>query len=109
MQEAIEKTVLGNFADARLTYRGVKTRFFRRGGRSFVNTDGPGGMLADFAIRHTFDVHPRQRYPVERPGGRLQALGTGWDARPKAQGGRPFSVRGMQQARPEPGLSGPWA
>ena len=88
MEEANEKTVLGNFADARFTYAGVTSRFFRRDGRFYVNTDGPGGKLADFEIKYTFGVHPLQQYLVELPGGRLQALGIAWDARPKAQGGQ---------------------
>ncbi len=80
--------MLGNFADARFAHAGVTTRFFRRDGRFFVNTDGPGGTLADFEIKYTFGVHPLQQYLVELPGGRLQALGIAWDARPKAQGGQ---------------------
>ncbi len=87
MQVADEKTVLGNFADARFTYAGTTTRFFRRDGRFFVNTDGPDGKLADFEIKYTFGVHPLQQYLVELTGGRMQALGIAWDSRPKEQGG----------------------
>jgi len=88
MEEATGETVLGNFADARFAHGGVTTRFFRRDGRFFVNTDGPGGTRADFEIKYTFGVHPLQQYLIELPGGRLQALGIAWDARPKAQGGQ---------------------
>jgi Flp pilus assembly protein TadD len=88
MEEASEKTVLGNFADARFSRAGVTTRFFRRDGRYFVNTDGPDGKLADFEIRYTFGVYPLQQYLIELPGGRLQAFGIAWDARPKANGGQ---------------------
>lgn len=88
MEEANERTVLGDFGGARFTHGGVTSRFFRRDGRYFVDTDGPGGKLADFEVRYTFGVHPLQQYLVELPGGRLQALGIAWDARPKAQGGQ---------------------
>jgi len=88
MAEASERTVLGNFADARFTAHGVTSRFFRRDGRYYVRTDGPDGKLADFEIRYTFGVYPLQQYLVALPGGRLQALGIAWDARPKAQGGQ---------------------
>jgi predicted CXXCH cytochrome family protein len=88
MAEANERTVLGDFGGARFTQGGVTSRFFRRDGRYFVNTDGPDGKLADFEIRYTFGVHPLQQYLIELPGGRLQALGIAWDARPKAQGGQ---------------------
>ena len=88
MQEANGTTVLGNFEGARFTHAGVTSRFFRRDGRHFVHTDGPDGKLADFEIRYTFGVYPLQQYLVAGTGGRLQALGIAWDARPKAQGGQ---------------------
>jgi tetratricopeptide (TPR) repeat protein len=88
MQVADEKTVLGNFAGAKFTYSGVTSTFFRRDGKYFVSTDGPDGKLADFEIRYTFGVEPLQQYLIELPGGRLQALGLAWDARPKAAGGQ---------------------
>ncbi|MGE5791840.1 MAG: multiheme c-type cytochrome, partial [Bacteroidota bacterium] len=88
MQVADEKTVLGNFAGTKLTYSGVTSTFFRRDGKYFVSTDGPDGKLADFEIRYTFGVEPLQQYLIELPGGRLQALGLAWDARPKAAGGQ---------------------
>lgn len=88
MQDATAATVLGNFDGARFTHAGVTSRFFRRAGRYFVNTDGADGKLADFEIRYTFGVHPLQQYLIEAPGGRLQALGIAWDARTKAQGGQ---------------------
>jgi tetratricopeptide (TPR) repeat protein len=80
--------VLGNFADARFTYAGTTSRFFRRGGKFFVNTDGPDGKLADYEIKYTFGVRPLQQYLVEFPGGRLQALSIAWDSRPKGKGGQ---------------------
>ena len=88
MEVPDEKTVLGNFADARFLHAGVTTRFFRREGRWFVNTDGPDGRLADFEVKYTFGVHPLQQYLIELPGGRLQAFGIAWDARAKAAGGQ---------------------
>jgi tetratricopeptide (TPR) repeat protein len=88
MEEANGKTVLGNFDDARFVHEGVATRFFRRDGKYIVHTDGPGGKLADFPVRYTFGVYPLQQYLIELPGGRLQAFGIAWDARPKAEGGQ---------------------
>jgi tetratricopeptide (TPR) repeat protein len=88
MAEAIEATVLGNFANAKFSHAGVTSTFFRRDGRFFVNTDGPDGRLADCEIRYTFGVTPLQQYLVEMPGGRLQALGIAWDARPAKTGGQ---------------------
>lgn len=88
MQHANEKTVLGDFSDTSYDYKGMRSRFFRRDGRFFVNTDGPDGHLQDFEIKYTFGVYPLQQYLVEFPGGRMQALALSWDARPKAEGGQ---------------------
>jgi predicted CXXCH cytochrome family protein len=88
MQVADDKTVLGNFSNAKFTAAGVTSTFFKRDGRFYVNTDGPDGKLADFEIKHTFGVTPLQQYLIELPGGRVQALGIAWDSRPQAQGGQ---------------------
>jgi hypothetical protein len=88
MQPANPDTVLGNFEGATFRKDGVTSRFFRRDGRYFVNTDGPDGRLADYEIRFTFGVAPLQQYLVELPGGRLQAVSVTWDARPREQGGQ---------------------
>ena len=80
MQPADETTVLGDFNGARLTHFGVTSRFFKRGGKFFVNTEGPDGKPADFEIKYTFGVYPLQQYLIEFPGGRLQSLTIGWDA-----------------------------
>jgi tetratricopeptide (TPR) repeat protein len=87
MQHATPGSVRGNFADAKFTYNGVTSTFFRRDGRYYVRTDGPDGVLADFEVRFTFGVEPLQQYLVELPGGRLQALSIAWDTRPAAAGG----------------------
>jgi Flp pilus assembly protein TadD len=88
MQEASEKTVLGDFDDARFTYGGVTSRFYRKGGKHFVRTDGPDGRLADYPVAYVFGVTPLQQYLLELPGGRLQALSIAWDSRPKERGGQ---------------------
>lgn len=88
MQIADAKSVLGDFKNARFTYAGTTSTFFTRDGKYFVRTDGPDGKLAEFEIRYTFGVAPLQQYLIELPGGRLQALGIAWDARPRSAGGQ---------------------
>jgi tetratricopeptide (TPR) repeat protein len=88
MQVASEQTVLGDFADAKFRSAGQTTTFFRRDGAWFVNTDGPDGRLADYAIKYTFGITPLQQYLIEFPDGRLQALSISWDSRPAKQGGQ---------------------
>jgi predicted CXXCH cytochrome family protein len=88
MEVADEKSVLGNFTNAKFAYAGTTSTFFRRDGKFFVNTDGPDGKLADYEIKYTFGVHPLQQYLVDFPGGRKQALGIAWDSRPATAGGQ---------------------
>ena len=88
MDHANERTVLGDFDDAEFEHHGVTSRFFRRQGRYFVYTEGPGGEMAEFEVQFTFGVEPLQQYLVPFPGGRLQALSIAWDA----ERGRWFSL-----------------
>ena len=79
MDLATEETVLGDFSDALFEFEGVASRFFRRDGKFFVNTEGPEGKPEDFEITHTFGAYPLQQYLVPFPGGRLQCLNIAWD------------------------------
>ena len=88
MQHADDKSVLGDFSDTGFDYYGVRSRFFRKDGRFFVETDGPDGKLATFEVKYTFGVDPLQQYLVEFPDGRLQALSIAWDSRPRDKSGQ---------------------
>jgi cytochrome c554/c'-like protein len=43
MQHASDKSVLGDFNDTSFDYNGVHSRFFRKDGKFFTETDGPDG------------------------------------------------------------------
>lgn len=88
MEVADSTTVLGDFDDATYTYNGLTSRFFRRDGRYWVNTEGPDGALVDYPISYTFGVYPLQQYLIAFPRGRYQALGIAWDTRTRAEGGQ---------------------
>jgi predicted CXXCH cytochrome family protein len=77
------ETVRGDFDKTSFKHQGVTSRFFRRDGKYFVNTDGPDGKMADFEVKYTFGVDPLQQYLIETPGGRLQPLTIAWDTRKK--------------------------
>ena len=83
MDVATDQTVLGDFGDAVFEHLGVTSRFFRRDGKFFVRTTGPGGEMGDFEITHTFGWYPLQQYLIPFPGGRLQCLPLAWDVRNK--------------------------
>jgi tetratricopeptide (TPR) repeat protein len=101
MQEATTATVLGSFDDATFTQHGVTSRFFRRGGKYVVNTEGDDGKLADFEVLWTFGVFPLQQYLVKFPDGRVQTLPFCWDSRPKENGGqRWYHIYGKEKIPP---------
>lgn len=79
MQVASEESVLGDFNDSEFVNFGVTTRFFTENDRFMFNTEGAGGVMADFEVAYTFGVEPLQQYLVEFPDGRLQTLGVAWD------------------------------
>lgn len=88
MQVADDKTVLGDFANAKFSNFGITTVFSRRDGKFLVRTEGPDGKMADFEVRHVFGVYPLQQYLIELPGGHVQALSIAWDSRAKDAGGQ---------------------
>ena len=80
--------MLGNFNSATFSNPAVTSRFFRRGAKFMVRTDGPDGRLHDYEIQYAFGVYPLQQYLIAMPGGRLQALGIAWDSRSRQAGGQ---------------------
>jgi len=88
MAVAGPETVRADFDETESTHAGVRSRFFRRDGDYFVNTEGPDGRSADFRVAYAFGVEPLQQYLIEWPGGRLQAFGVAWDTRPARAGGQ---------------------
>jgi len=88
MDVATEETVLGDFDDAVHERHGVTSRFFRKDGGFFVNTEGPDGKLHDYEVSYVFGVTPLQQYLVGFPGGRYQTLALCWDTRTKEEGGQ---------------------
>lgn len=88
MQPANVDTVLGDFNDATYDHHGIKSRFFKRGDTFYVNTEGPDGQNADFAVAYAFGVYPLQQYLVQFPQGRMQVLHLCWDSRSTEDGGQ---------------------
>lgn len=76
-------SVLGDFDSAEFEHNGVTSKFYQKGGRYFVSTDGPDGKITEFEVHSTVGVTPLQQYLVELKGGRLQALDLSWDTKAK--------------------------
>jgi predicted CXXCH cytochrome family protein len=77
------ENVLGNFDDATFEHHGVRSRFFKRGEKYFIETDFTGDKNQEFEIKYTVGVEPLQQYLVELDKGRLQALDVAWDTNAK--------------------------
>jgi predicted CXXCH cytochrome family protein len=88
MEKAGSQSVLGNFNDASFDYSGTTSRFFKRDGKYYVETDNAKGDPQSFQVAYTFGHYPLQQYLIAFPDGRLQALSISWDSRPAAQGGQ---------------------
>ena len=81
MAPATADSVRGDFDNTQFRHQGVTSRFFKRGDKFFVHTDGPDGKLADFEIKYTFGVEPLQQYLIDIGNGRLQPLQIAWNTR----------------------------
>ncbi len=77
--EPTPETVLGDFDDAVFEHHVITTRFFRRDGAYFVETDGPDGESTTYDVKGVAGIAPLQQYLVETEPGRIQALDTAWD------------------------------
>lgn len=83
------------FDDQEFTEHGITSKFFRKGDKYFVTTDGPTGEMETFEVKYVFGVDPLQQYMVEfpdkkkvrnpqgqeieLPAGRIQVLTIAWD------------------------------
>ena len=79
MLEANDSSVEGDFNGKTLVADGVTSRFFKKDGKFYINTQGEDGLNQDFEVKYTFGYHPLQQYLVEFPGGRMQATRASWD------------------------------
>ena len=88
MQVADASTVLGNFNDAQFAVVGVSSHFFKKDGKFFVRTTGPGDSVGDYQLPYTSGIYPLQQYLASFGQGRLQSFTVAWDSRDQAQGGQ---------------------
>jgi len=83
MQVANKQTVLGDFNNVLFTDAGVKSHFFKKENKYFINTLGAEGKYADFEVKYTFGIKPLQQYLLALPKGKLQAFTVAWDTEKK--------------------------
>ncbi|MFH0730059.1 MAG: tetratricopeptide repeat protein [Pseudomonadota bacterium] len=83
MAKASAESVRGDFSNAKFEYFGFTSRFYKKGERFYVYTQGPGGVPDEFEIKYTFGWYPLQQYLVPFPGGKLQCLLIAWNVKDK--------------------------
>lgn len=83
MQPANDTTVEGDFNNTSYTADGITSRFFKKEGKFYINTQGGDNQYHDFEIRYTFGYTPLQQYLVAFPDGKLQVTRQCWDVKKK--------------------------
>ncbi len=82
MMVADQNSVLADFNTTFIS-NDVTSRFFKKGDKYYVNTEGTDGKYNDYEIVYTFGVRPLQQYIVKFPGGKFQCIRTAWDTEKK--------------------------
>lgn len=72
MLPANDSTVKGNFNNITFTADGITSKFYKKGSKFFINTEGSDGKNYDFEVKYIFGYEPLQQYLVQFPGGRMQ-------------------------------------
>lgn len=83
MLPANDTTVYGDFNNATLTADGVTSKFYKRDGKFFINTEDETGTYREMEVKYIFGFTPLQQYLVAFPGGRMQATRMSWDTKAK--------------------------
>ncbi len=83
MLPANDSSVLGDFNDKSFEADGVKSRFFKKDNKFYINTQDGEGNYTDFEVKYTFGYYPLQQYLIEFPAGKMQATRVSWDSKNK--------------------------
>ena len=81
MQPANDSSVLGDFNNTVFSADGITSKFFKRDGKFFINTQSEAGEYKDYEIKYAFGHYPLQQYLIEFPGGKMQVTRQSWDSR----------------------------
>ncbi len=79
MDSATAKSVVGNFNNTTHTFKGFTSKFYKKGNKYYVYTQGSDGKPTEYQISYTFGVHPLQQYIIPFENGRYQCLPIAWD------------------------------
>ncbi|HUK37477.1 MAG TPA: HEAT repeat domain-containing protein, partial [Vicinamibacterales bacterium] len=100
MERPSASGVKAPFGGETFSLSSITSTFLRRDGRYVVRTDGADGVVREFDVAYTFGAYPLQQYLIAAPGGRLQAFGIAWDARPAPSGQHWYALYADDEPRP---------
>jgi tetratricopeptide (TPR) repeat protein len=103
MMVANDSTVLGDFNNIEVEFRGKTHKFYKRDGKFFVHTESTEGKMEELQITHTFGVRPLQQYLIPFEKGKYQCLPIAWDS----EKNKWFDMAGMVY-QPEELTPGSW-
>jgi tetratricopeptide (TPR) repeat protein len=83
MLPANDSTVKGDFNNVTFTADGVTSRFYKKGTKFYINTEGDDGKNHDYEVAYIFGYKPLQQYLIHFPGGRMQVPRLSWDVNKK--------------------------
>ena len=78
-----DSTVKGDFNNISFTADGVSSRFYKKGKKFYIYTEGDDGKNHEFEVKYIFGFTPLQQYLVQFPEGRLQVPRLSWDVNKK--------------------------
>lgn len=78
-----DSTVKGDFNNVTFTADGVSSRFYKKGKKFYIYTEGDDGKNHEFEVKYIFGFTPLQQYLVQFPEGRLQVPRLSWDVNKK--------------------------
>jgi len=79
MAVASDTSVVGDFSNAEFTNNGITSKFYKRGGKFYVYTQGVGGKMAEYQVAYTFGIRPLQQYLIPFEKGKYQCLPIAWN------------------------------
>ena len=81
MAVASDTSVVGDFNNAEFTFNGRTSKFYKRAGKFYVYTEGPGGIMKEFMVAYTFGIRPLQQYLIPFENGKYQCLPIAWNTK----------------------------
>jgi predicted CXXCH cytochrome family protein len=81
MAVASDTSVVGDFNNAEFTFNGTTSKFYKRAGKFYVYTEGPGGIMKEFPVAYTFGIRPLQQYLIPFENGKYQCLPIAWNTK----------------------------